>query len=199
MAGLSWVVTAGIYASILPYFKRLECNRRGEDEWRGRQGPHSVEELNVDSALTHAWVKAAQEAGIPRSHDLNGAQHEGVDFIQVAQRRGWRESAARAYLHPVRKRSNLHVQLDSRVTRILFDGGRANGIEFVRNGDGQSAKAMARAAVIMSAGSIGTPKLLQLSGIGDAARLGHAGIACIAHSPGVGKNLQGTCRYSICV
>ena len=178
------------YASVLPYFKRLECNRRGEDEWRGRQGPHSVEELNVDSALTHAWVKAAQEAGIPRSHDLNGAEHEGVDYVQVAQRRGWRESAVQAYLNPVRKRSNLHIQLNSQVTRILFDGARANGIEFVRDGVGQYGKALARAAVILSAGSIASPKLLQLSGIGDAQALKRVGIDGIAHSPGAGKNLQ---------
>ena len=181
------------YASVLPYFKRLESNRRGGDEWRGQDGPHSVEDLHVDSVLTHAWIKAAQEAGIPRSHDLNGADHEGVGFVQVAQRRGWRESAAQAYLRPARKRANLHIRLNAWVTHVLFDGNRANGVEFIC-GDpvdkAASEKAFARAAVIICAGAIATPKLLQLSGIGDASALNGAGISTIAHSPGVGKNLQ---------
>ena len=178
------------YESVLPYFKRLECNRRGGDEWRGGSGPHSVEDLHVHSALTQAWVKAVQQAGISRSRDLNGADHEGVDYVQVAQRKGWRESAAQAYLHRAGNRANLRVQLNSRVTRILFEGGRANGIEFVRAGGSQRDKAFARAAVILSAGAIATPKLLQLSGIGDAQRLNQSGIAVVAHSAHVGKNLQ---------
>ena len=178
------------YDSVLPYFKRMECNRRGGDEWRGTDGPHSVEDLHVDSALTHAWVKAAEQAGIPRSDDLNGAEHEGVDYVQVAQRRGWRESAAQAYLHRAGSRANLRVQLNSRVTRILFEGGRARGIEFFRDGAGQAGQALARAAVILSAGAIATPRLLQLSGIGDAQMLKRSGIAALAHTPGVGRNLQ---------
>ena len=181
------------YASVLPYFKRLECNRRGSDEWRSREGPHSVEDLHIDSPLTHDWIKAAQQAGIPRSHDLNGADHEGVDFVQVAQRKGWRESAARAYLRPARKRSNMHIRLNARVTRVLFNGNRANGIEFARAdavGKALPEKAFARAAVIMSAGAIATPKLLQLSGIGDGPALNGAGIPTIVQAPGVGKNLQ---------
>ena len=181
------------YASVLPYFRRLERNRRGGDEWRGGEGPHSVEDLNVDSALTHAWVRAAQEAGIPRSHDLNGAKHEGVDFVQVAQRKGWRESAARAYLWPVRRRKNLHIRLNARVTRVLFDGNRASGIEFTRTEAVDNTPldtAFARAGVILSAGAIATPRLLQLSGIGDGPVLNGAGIPTIVHAPGVGKNLQ---------
>ena len=178
------------YASVLPYFRRMESNRRGEDEWRGSGGPHSVEDLNVHSPLTHAWVKAAQQAGIPRSDDLNGAHHEGVDYVQVAQRKGWRESAATAYLHPLRKRANLRVQLKARVTRILFDGRKARGIEFTRDGGGRPERATARAAVIMCAGAIASPTLLQLSGIGAEPALKRSGIACIAHAPGVGNNLQ---------
>ena len=181
------------YTSVLPYFRRLERNRRGGDEWRGGEGPHSVEDLNVDSALTHAWIRAAREAGIPRSHDLNGADHEGVDFVQVAQRKGWRESAAQAYLWPVRKRNNLHIRLKNRVTRVLFNGNRARGIEFTRADavdNSPSDTAFARAAVILSAGAIATPKLLQLSGIGDGPVLSGAGIPTIVHAPGVGRNLQ---------
>ena len=178
------------YASVLPYFRRMESNRRGQDEWRGGRGPHSVEDLNVHSPLTHAWVKAAQQAGIPRSDDLNGANHEGVDYVQVAQRKGWRESAATAYLHPLRKRANLRVQLKTRVTRVLFEGKKAKGIEFIRDDGGLSGRATARAAVIMCAGAIASPKLLQLSGIGAEPALKRSGIACITHSPGVGKNLQ---------
>ena len=178
------------YESVFPCFKRLECNRRGGDDWRGGEGPHSVEDLHVDSPLTLAWLAAAQQAGIPRSRDLNGANHEGVDFVQVAQRRGWRESAAQAYLRPARKRANLHIQLNTRVIRVLFDGRRANGVEFISGGSGQPGKALARAAVVMSAGAIASPKLLQLSGLGDAQALNHLGIDCIVHSPGVGNNLQ---------
>ena len=178
------------YASVLPYFMRLESNRRGADEWRGRDGPHSVEDLHIDSLLTHAWVNAAQQAGIRRSQDLNGVDHDGVDYVQVAQRRGWRESAAQAYLHRPGRRANLKVQLNSRATRLLFNGARASGIEFVRNGVDQSGRAMARAAVIVSAGTIASPKLLQLSGIGDAQALNQTGIASVVHLPGVGKNLQ---------
>ena len=178
------------FASVLPYFRRMETNRRGQDEWRGGQGPHSVEDLNVRSPLTQAWVKAAQQAGIPRSDDLNGANHEGVDYVQVAQRKGWRESAATAYLHPLRKRTNLRVQLKSRVTRVLFDGRKAGGIEFTREGSGGPERATARAAVIMCAGAIASPKILQLSGIGNEPALSQSGISCITHLPGVGKNLQ---------
>ena len=178
------------YESVLPCFKRLECNRRGGDDWRGGEGPHSVEDLHVDSPLTLAWLMAAKEAGIPRSHDLNGANHEGVDLVQVAQRRGWRESAAQAYLRPARKRANLQIQLNTRVTRVLFDGRRANGVEFIKDGDTQPRKALARSAVIISAGAIASPKLLQLSGIGDAQVLNRMGIDCIADAPGTGKNLQ---------
>ena len=178
------------YESVLPYFRRMETNRRGQDEWRGGQGPHSVEDLNVHSPLTHAWVEAAQQAGISRSDDLNGADHEGVDYVQVAQHKGWRESAATAYLHPLRKRANLRVQLKTRVTRVLFDGKKARGIEFTRDGSDRPERTTARAAVIMCAGAIASPKLLQLSGIGAEPALTWSGIACIAHSPGVGKNLQ---------
>lgn len=176
------------YESVLPYFKRLESSQRDPGQWRGQSGPHSVEELRVDSSLTRAWVKAAQQAGIPRSLDLNGEKHEGVDFVQVAQRQGWRESTAQAYIWPVKKRANLRVRLKAQATRILFDGSRARGVDYVSGG--QSGRALARGAVIVSAGAIGAPKLLQLSGIGDAARLGEFGINSVANLPGVGKNLQ---------
>ena len=178
------------YESVLPYFKRLEYNRRGRDEWRGQEGPQSVEDLHVDSVLTHAWIKASQEAGIPRNHDLNGAGHEGVGFVQVTQRQGWRESTAQAYLRPFGKRTNLHIQLNTRVTRILFTGRRSSGVEFINDRSGRPGKASARAAVIMSAGAIASPKLLQLSGIGDGSVLTRSGITTNAHSPEVGKNLQ---------
>lgn len=176
------------YESVLPYFKQLESSQRDPGQWRGQSGPHSVEELRVDSPLTRAWVEAAQQAGIPRSPDLNGEKHEGVDFVQAAQCRGWRESTARAYIWPVKKRANLQVRLKAQATRILFDGSRARGVDYVSGG--QSRRALARGAVIVSAGAIGTPKLLQLSGIGDAARLGEFGINSVANLPGVGKNLQ---------
>jgi choline dehydrogenase len=176
------------YASVLPYFKRLETNERGGDAHRGNQGPQSVSEVRAVYPLTRDWVAAAVEAGIPRSPDLNGAKAEGVDLVQVSQRDGWRHSSAAAYLRPAAKRSNLRVELGAMVTRILIEDGRATGVAFEQSGVAR--RAMGKFGVVLSGGTINSARLLLLSGIGPAAELPALGIDVIRDLPGVGRNLQ---------
>ncbi|MEO6040665.1 MAG: GMC family oxidoreductase N-terminal domain-containing protein [Croceibacterium sp.] len=174
------------YASVLPYFRRLEHNERGADQWRGEGGPIHVSEVRSRYEITEDWVEAAEEAGIPRSADLNGETAEGVDFIQLSQRRGLRCSTAHGYLE--RKPPTLEVMTEAQVLRIDTAGGRATGVT-VRRG-GEVITLTARRGVVLSAGALNTPRLLMLSGIGPAAHLREHGVGVVADLPGVGQNLQ---------
>ena len=176
------------YASVLPYFKRLETNERGGDAWRGDKGPVSVSEGRAVYPLTRSWIEAAVQAGIPRSADLNGKDAEGVDLIQVSQHKGWRHSTAAAYVRPAMRRPNLKVELQAPARRVLIEHGRATGVEFAQNG--QTRTVTARRAVVVCAGSMNTPRLLMLSGVGPADHLKEMGIPVAADLPGVGSNLQ---------
>ena len=176
------------YQSVLPYFRRMERNERGEDAHRGGSGPLSVSEGRAVYPLTRAWIEAAEQAGVPRSHDLNGESAEGVDLIQLSQRRGWRHSTAAAYVRPAMKRPNLTVELNATVRRIRIEDGRAVGVELEQ--DGQVRSIDARRGVVVCGGSLNSPRLLMLSGIGPAAHLQDLGIPVVKDLPGVGSNLQ---------
>lgn len=176
------------YASVLPYFRRMEDNERGADAWRGTGGPIAVSEGRARYPITEAWIEAAQKAGIARSADLNGEQAEGVDFVQVSQRSGTRCSAARGYLHERKGDNAPHILLETQVTRIEVEGGRATAILYRQ--DGQDKRLTARHGVVLSAGAMNTPRLLMLSGIGPADHLTAMGIDIVCDRPGVGANLQ---------
>jgi len=174
------------YASVLPYFRRLEDNERGTDEWRGQGGPIAVSEVRSRYEITDDWIKAAEQAGIARSLDLNGELAEGVDHIQLSQRGGLRCSTAAGYLK--RKPANLEIVLEAQVLKIQVADGRATGVTIRRGGEVQTLTA--RRGVVLSAGALNTPRLLLLSGIGPAADLQLHGIEVVQDLSGVGANLQ---------
>ena len=174
------------YASVLPFFRRMEDNERGVDAWRGQGGPIGVSEVRSRYGVTADWITAVEQAGFPRSPDLNGEHNEGVDYIQLSQRNGLRSSTAAGYL--ANKPLNLDVLLEAQVLKIEVANGRATGVT-VRRG-GEVLTLSARDGVVLSAGALNSPRLLMLSGIGPAAHLREHGIAVVADAPGVGRNLQ---------
>ncbi|WP_237054761.1 GMC family oxidoreductase [Microbulbifer sediminum] len=173
------------WRDMLPYFLMAEGNERGSDAHHSGYGPLSVSDLKWKSKAGGAFVRAAQKAGHRLNNDFNGSQQNGVGFYQVTQRRGRRCSSAAAYLHPIINRPNLQVHTGSQVARLLFHGDRVTGVELL---DGR--RIIANREVILSAGAIQSPQLLQLSGIGDVAESKRLGITPQAHLPGVGQNLQ---------
>jgi choline dehydrogenase len=175
------------YAHCLPYFKKMETCLAGADSYRGGDGPLVLERGPADSPLFKAFFQAVQEAGYPFTKDVNGYQQEGFAPFDRNLHRGRRLSAARAYLHPVRKRPNLTVRTRAYTTRILFEGTRAVGVEYVQGGRTKQVRA---GEVILSGGAINSPQLLQLSGVGNAAELSKLGIDVVHDLPGVGENLQ---------
>jgi choline dehydrogenase len=174
------------YASVLPYFRRMEDNERGADEWRGRGGPVAVSEVRSRYPITDEWIEAVQQAGYPRSLDLNGREAEGVDHIQLSQRRGLRLSTAAAYLR--RKPPTLEILLEAQVLKIETADGRATGVTIRRGGEVTTLTASE--GVVLCAGALNTPRLLMLSGMGPEEQLRHHGIAVVENLPGVGENLQ---------
>lgn len=177
------------FDSVLPFFRRMESNERGEDSFRGGNGPLSVAEGRARYPVTDAWIEAAVQAGIPRNRDLNGATAEGVDHVQVSQRRGMRHSSATAYIWPNLKRQALDLALNTHAERILFERRRATGI-LVRGRGGERKTIRARCGVVVSSGTMNSPRLLMLSGIGDSTALNALGIDVVHHLRGVGRNLQ---------
>jgi len=176
------------YADLMPYFRRAESNSRGADAYHGGTGPLSVSDLGFQSAMTKTWVAAAQECGLPANDDFNGAQQDGSGFYQVTQKEGRRCSAADAYLRPAMARPNLEVKTDTRVTKVVVEGGRAAGVRYLQRGTEETA--YAQGEVILSAGAVGSPQLLMLSGIGPADHLRDVGVGVVVDSPGVGANLS---------
>jgi choline dehydrogenase len=172
----------------LPYFIRSETNSRGADAFHGDKGPLAVSDIRDRHVLVDAMIEGAAEMGIPRNDDFNGPSQEGAGYLQLTTRNGWRCSAATAYLKPVRGRANLVVETGAHATRVLFDGTRATGIEYLHGGNTRSVS-VAR-EVILAAGAIQSPQLLQLSGVGPAALLQSLGIPVVADLPGAGENLQ---------
>ncbi|MGH2861747.1 MAG: choline dehydrogenase [Solirubrobacteraceae bacterium] len=189
------------YAHCLPYFKRMETCLAGADQWRGGSGPLKLERGPVTNPLFGAFFEAVQQAGYELTTDVNGYRQEGFAAFDRTIYRGRRLSAARAYLHPAMKRPNLEVQCRALVSRILFEGTRAVGVEYSTGRrargpgvDGGSSSGSSRRVsageVILCGGAINSPQLLQLSGVGNASELGRLGISVVADVPGVGENLQ---------
>ncbi|MFT5181459.1 MAG: choline dehydrogenase [Alphaproteobacteria bacterium] len=176
------------FDDVLPYFRKSEDQQRGADEYHGAGGPLAVSDPKTPHPLADAFIDSAAALGYPRTNDFNGPSPEGFGYLQLTSRNGLRSSTAVAFLRPARKRPNLHVVTSAHATRILFDGARASGIEYVRNG--KTITAQASGEVILSGGSINSPQLLQLSGIGPAQHLRDLGIDVVADMPGVGDNLQ---------
>jgi choline dehydrogenase len=174
---------------VLPYFRRSQNHIEGSDDLRGGGGPLHVSQTGMRRRpVTLAMIKACAEAGIPFSDDLNGKQQEGVSFVQLTSRRGLRISAAAAYLHPVMQRPNLAVQTGAMVLRLLFEGRKAIGVEFQR--DGKLFFARASREVIIAGGTINSPQLLELSGVGRPDVLSAQGIKVRSASRNIGENLQ---------
>jgi choline dehydrogenase len=176
------------YENVLPFFKKAEHNERLADKFHGQDGPLNVAERPYTNKLSHVFVEAAEQAGIPFNPDFNGAWQHGSGLYQVTQKRGQRWSAANAYLHPVASRPNLTILPLAQATRIILEKTRARGVDYVK--DGKSAAARARREVLLAAGAVNSPHLLLLSGIGPADELRAAGIGVAHDLPGVGKNLQ---------
>ncbi|MDA0239456.1 MAG: GMC family oxidoreductase N-terminal domain-containing protein [Proteobacteria bacterium] len=176
------------YSDVLPFFRRLENYRGGENQFRGKLGEMAVTDLRNDHPYCEAWVKAAQEYGLPFNPDFNAETTYGAGAYQLSINGRWRSSAAAAFLKPARARPNLTVLTGTHTTRVLFDGKRATGVEWVETG--QIRQAVARREVILSAGGIQSPQILQLSGIGPADLLAEHNIPLVADAPGVGRNLQ---------
>ncbi len=189
-----WAADPGMknwdYAHCLPYFRRMEnCLAADDgDVWRGHDGPLALERGPASSPLFGAFFQAVQQAGYNLTDDVNGYRQEGFAPFDRNIRSGRRLSAARAYLHPVMNRPNLKVVTRAFVTKVVFEGGRAVGVDFsFRGGPVRRVRA---GEVVLCGGSINTPQLLQLSGLGDAAELEALGVDVVHHLPGVGENLQ---------
>jgi choline dehydrogenase len=176
------------FADVLPYFKRTENQQRGASEYHGAGGPLDVADLRSINPLSRAFVGAGVELGLPRNPDFNGPEQQGVGFYQVTQKRGKRRSMADAYLKPALRRPNLTVRAHAHATGVLFEKRRAVGVEFIHRG----ARERARAAreVLLCGGTINSPQLLMLSGVGPANHLRALSIPVVADLPGVGQNLQ---------
>jgi choline dehydrogenase len=180
------------YADCLPYFKRSETWQSGEDEYRGGEGPLGVSGGNnmTGNPLYQAFIDAGVEAGYPRTHDYNGLCQEGFGPMHMTVRGGVRESTSRAYLKPVMKRPNLTVMSKVLVNKVLFKGKRATGVIASRGRSGQDTTYHATKEVILAAGSIASPMILQRSGVGPDAVLRNVGVEPVHQLSGVGQNLQ---------
>lgn len=176
------------FSDVLPYFKRAETNENGSDDFHGNDGPLHVSNGRSVNPLFRTYVQAGSEAGFPVTKDFNGFQQEGFGPYQLTIKNGKRWSTASAYLRPALERKNLTVESEAHVTRILFEGKRAVGVEFAQKKNVVQARASRE--VLLSGGAVNTPQVLLLSGIGDAATLKRFDIPVVADLKGVGKNLQ---------
>lgn len=187
--------TGWSFAEIQPYYIRSEDNERLSSPWHGTGGPLGVSDIHDPNPLTKAWVKACQEFGLPYNADFNGESQYGVGVYQTTTRHARRCSAAVGYLKPARKRANLSVAIGQQVTRLVLDGKRAVAVEATAGS--LVHRYRAKREVLLAAGSIGSPKILQLSGIGDPSDLRQAGVEVRHELPGVGKNLMDHCDLDI--
>ena len=176
------------YADVLPYFKKAENRERGASAYRGVGGPLNVVELPALNPLTEAFIAAGEELGWSRNDDSNGASQEGFGTFQRTIRDGKRNSTAVGYLHPVMSRPNLTVWTETLATRVLFEGTRAVGVAYLKDGSEQQVRA--KKEVILSGGTINSPQLLMLSGVGPGEHLQKFGIRVVANVAGVGENLH---------
>lgn len=177
------------YDDVLPVFRRMEHFERGADEWRARGGPLRVSEVRDRNPLYDALFRAGVESGLPHNPDYNGERQEGICKTQATISRGRRMSAAHCYLRPARRRSNLRVVSGALAHRLVLDGRRCAGVRYRRNGREREEEASAAHEVALCAGSINSPQLLELSGIGRPEALARHGVAVAHELPGVGENL----------
>ena len=176
------------YRDVLPSFRQLENYQGGASQYRGGLGKLQVSDLRNRDPNCEAWLQAAQQFGLPHNPDFNGETTYGVGRYQLSIAGRWRSSTANAFLNPVRKRKNLEIATLAHVSRVLFEGNRASGVEWICKG--KTHRASAGKEVILSCGALQSPQVLQLSGIGPADHLRALDIPVIADLPGVGKNLQ---------
>ena len=182
--------TGWSYRDVAEYFRRLESYKEGDPEIRGQDGPMHI--MNRESwdpdPLSTAYRDACEQAGVPRVKDYNDGSFEGVSYLQQTSYQGRRWSAADGYILSERDRKNLTIRTGTLVAKVLFDGKRAIGVEYIQNGERHHVHAQSE--VLLSAGAIQSPQILELSGVGDAERLRGLGVDLVAHVPGVGENLQ---------
>jgi choline dehydrogenase len=184
---------------VLPYFKRHEDYVDGESQAHGANGEWRVEDQRLHWQVLDDFMEAAQQAGIPKTDDFNRGDNEGVGYFKVNQKNGWRWNTSKAFLRPAKNRNNLDIQTHAQVQRVLIEQGRATGISYRQ--DGQLKKAHAKAEVILSAGAIGSPQILQVSGNGPGALLQKLGIETMHTVNAIGENLQDhlqiRCAYKV--
>jgi choline dehydrogenase len=181
--------TGWTYDEVVPFFRRMETYLGGgESQWRGHDGPIGVSHSRIHYPIIDDWIRAAEQTGVPRVTDHNGENPgEGTDYAQVTQRNGLRSSAT-SYLNLPGVRAHLQLKVEAQVARILVEGGRAVGVQYSQAGIGRTLHA--KAGVVISAGSLNTPRLLMLSGMGPGDHLLEKGVEVIRNLPGVGANLQ---------
>ncbi len=173
---------------VLPYFVRSEGNQRGAIAGHGGDGPLKVSDIGAKHELIEAFIAGAQQVGVPRTDDFNGVHQEGAGYFQLTTYNGWRCSTASAYLKPAKHRPNLRIETDAFAAGLVMEGTRAVGVRYRQGGVIKTARC--RGEVLLSAGSIQSPQLLQLSGIGPRALLEARGVPVVVDAPGVGENLQ---------
>lgn len=176
------------YQEVLPYFKKSEDQERGPSQYHGVGGPLAVSDLRLRRRIAECFIAGATEIGIPFNEDYNGATQEGVGYFQQTARKGLRCSTAKAFLRPARKRANLKTVTQALTMRVLFEGKNATGVEYYAAGSLH--RVFANEEVILCAGAIGSPQILQCSGVGPSALLHKVGVPLVHHLPGVGQNLQ---------
>ena len=180
--------TGWSWDAVLPIFKRSEDHHGGANAWHGSGGPWRVERQRLKWRVLEAFREAAQQSGIPATDDFNRGDNTGVGYFEVNQKRGIRWNASKAFLRPALARPNLTVLTGVQVERLTFDARRCTGVVYRR--EGLERQVRARGEVLVSAGAVNSPQLLELSGIGNAARLARIGIGVVADLRGVGENLQ---------
>jgi choline dehydrogenase-like flavoprotein len=178
------------YEGVLPYFTKSENNERLANEFHGTGGPLNVTEQVSHNPISKGFVRSVQTLGVPFTHDFNGAEQDGVGFYDVTQRNVRRESAATAFLRPAEGRKNLTIETHATATRVLIEGGRAVGVQYLHDGKPALARIALGGEVVLSGGAVNSPRLLLLSGIGPADELRALGIDVELDLPGVGKNFQ---------
>lgn len=184
------------YAEVLPYFKRLETyHGDGEARYRGQAGPFQVTEIDWRHPLMEAFIRVANELGIPSNPDYNGSDQSGVAYAQRSIHRGRRCSPAKAYLHPALKTGRIDLRVEALVDRLNFEDQRATGVTYQR--DGKTETVRARQEVILCGGVFNSPQLMQLSGLGPSSLLQDFGIPVIADLAGVGENLRDHCYVPV--
>ena len=176
------------WKSVLPYFMKSEHNSRGASATHSDKGPLWSSDIGGKHELMEAIIRGANEIGVPRNDDFNSGDQEGVGYYQLFTHNGWRISSAVAYLKPARDRANLRIETDAHTTGVILEGRRAVGVRYIQNGVVREARAARE--VILSAGSLQSPQILQLSGIGHASLLQRRGVKVVHDLPGVGQNLQ---------